>query len=101
MIEILTRKEFARYWNLKRPGLGDADSALWEPEHYESLAKPSNWFIYANGPAAKMEWDKSKYWSWVRKHCQGSVLCYSASEEGEWWGFENHDDIVLWVLRWS
>lgn len=100
MIEILTREQFADHFDQLHPGLGDVDSPLWEPEHFEPGAQPSDWFVYTQGPAQAWSWDKNQYWSWCRQHCQGSVLCYSASDEGEWWGFERREDILIWSLRW-
>jgi hypothetical protein len=45
-------------------------------------------------------WDSDDFWPWCRQHCQGHVLCYSASEDGAWWGFECREDMVLWSLKW-
>jgi hypothetical protein len=100
MIEILTREQFANHFDQLHAGLGDEHSPLWEPEHFEPGAQPSHWFVYTQGPAQAWSWDKNQYWSWCRQHCQGSVLCYSASDEGEWWGFERREDILIWSLRW-
>jgi hypothetical protein len=81
--------------------MGDSDSALWEPEHYDP-GGPSEWFVSARVPGIhRWDWDKAGYWSWIRHHCQGSVRCYSLDGSGQgWWGFEHRDDIVLWSLRW-
>ena len=100
---ILTRGEFIDDFNREHPGLGDPDSALWEPEHYEPHAVPSRWFLWAKAAEmAAQDWDKALYWAWVRDHCQGQVLCYSLDGAGQgWWGFEHRDDIILWSLRWA
>ena len=99
---ILTREEFSDYFNQQHPGLGDADSALWEPERYEPHAVPSEWFVYADTPEISgWNWDKAVYWSWVRNHCRGQVFCYSLSGGQGWWGFQYRDDIVIWSLRWT
>ncbi len=100
---ILSRREFSDHFNREHPGLGDVDSALWEPEHYEPDAVPSEWFLWARSVEIQDPfWDKSGYWRWVRDHCQGQVLCYSLDGEGQgWWGFEHRDDIILWSLRWA
>ena len=99
---ILTRREFSDHFNQKHPGLGDPDSALWEPERYESNARPSEWFLCAVVPGFReWDWDRSGYWAWVRDHCQGQVLCYSLDGAGQgWWGFEHRADILLWSLKW-
>ena len=101
-MEILTRSEFRNHWNLDRPGMGDADSPLWEPEHHKPNTRPSEWFVKARIPGVHdWDWDKESYWSWVRDHCQGQVLCYSLDGSGRgWWGFERREDIMWWCLRW-
>jgi len=99
---ILSRREFIDYFNREHPGLGDADSALWEPERYEPHAVPSEWFVYADTPEISgWNWDKAVYWSWVRNHCRGQVFCYSLSGGQGWFGFQYRDDIVIWSLRWT
>ena len=100
-MEILTRAEFRQYWDLERSGMSDSRSPLWEPERLGS-GGPSEWFVLARVPHMHdWDWDKKGYWSWVRRHCQGTVRCYSLNGSGEgWWGFERRDDILLWSLRW-
>lgn len=101
-IVILTRREFSDRFNQEHPGLGDADSALWEPERYEPNTVPSRWFLCAVVPGLReWDWDRPGYWRWVSDHCRGQVLCYSLDGTGQgWWGFEHRDDILLWSLRW-
>ena len=100
-MEILTRAEFRQYWDLERSGIGDDDSPLWEPERSNPCGT-SEWFVSARVPHMHdWDWDKKGYWSWVRRHCQGAVRCYSLDGSGQgWWGFERRDDILLWSLRW-
>lgn len=95
-MEIIDRDRFRDHFNQLHPGLGDADSQLWAPEAFEPGARPSQWFVYTR----TLFKDKNQYWSWCRQHCQGSVLCYSASEWGEWWGFECREDIAWWAMKW-
>ena len=97
MIEILTREQFTNHFNQLHPGLGDEDSQLWAPEIWEPDAKPSAWFVYVETG----HWHKTEFWRWCRQHCRGTVLCYSSSEAGAWWGFEQCEDILLWVMRWA
>jgi hypothetical protein len=61
------------------------------PEHDGNL---SQWFI-----CIKPLWPN--YSHEYNKDYKGSVRCYSRSENAEWWGFTNKDDIVQWVLRWT
>ena len=99
MIEILTREQFRDYFEQQRPGLGQEDSALWEPEHFEPGIQPSGWFVHARTLGV---WDKTEFWSWCRRHCRGSVLCYSMDQDLRgWWGFERREDILIWVMRWA
>lgn len=97
MINIIDREAFRAHFNTVDPGLGDEDSPLWIPEHFEPRAQPSQWFVCVETG----DWDKTEFWSWCRQHCGGSVLCYSASEAGDWWGFEQREDILLWIIRWA
>ena len=106
MIEILTRDQFVQHFDDVHPGLGDVDSQLWAPEIWEPGARPSQWFVYVQ----TRDYGKGEFWSWVRDHCQGSVLCYSASEEGAWQGTWADQPVfrvvsdpspTLTALRWS
>ena len=96
MISIIDRKAFQAHFNELVPGMADDDSQLWAPEIWEPNARPSQWFVYTRVGLR----DKGEYWAWIRDHCQGSVLCYSSSEAGDWWGFERREDILIWVMRW-
>ena len=96
MIDIIDRGAFQAHFNELVPGMADDDSQLWAPEIWEPGARPSQWFVYVQTG----DWDKREYWSWVRDNCQGSVLCYSSSEAGDWWGFERREDILMWSLKW-
>lgn len=95
---ILTRSEFADYFNGLRPGLGNADSPLWIPE---DGADPSEWFVCVSPRQAHQY--KIDFWQWCHQCLLGQVRCYSSSDEEqqEWWGFTNQKDIVLWLLKWS
>jgi hypothetical protein len=97
VIDIIDREAFRSHFNTVHQGLGDADSQLWAPEIWEPGARPSQWFVYVETG----DWDKGEFWSWVRDNCEGSVLCYSSSEAGAWWGFERREDILMWVMRWA
>lgn len=99
MIEILTRDQFRDHFNQLHPGLGDADSSLWEPEIWETGGRPSVWFVHIQTQA---QWDKNEFWTWCRQHCGGHVLCYSQDpDRWGWWGFERREDIIWWVMRWA
>ena len=94
---MLTRLEFAQYFNSLRQGLGDPDSPLWdieeEPCNYFIAVKPVNFW--------DEEGTKPEYWDWCNKYCKGKLVCYSSSDEEEWWGFTDQQDILLWTLRWA
>ena len=92
-MDVIDREAFRTHFDWLHPGMSDADSLLWIPEQDRAA---SEWFMFV--PSGR--WDSDDFWPWCRQHCQGSVLCYSASEEGAWWGFERREDIVLWSLKW-
>lgn len=103
-MKVLTREEFSDHWNNIQSGLGDSDSALWSLEQRDEIM--CRYFILTDSPI----FDRKNYndgedfwgnfWNWCRQYLQGSVYCYSSNQRGEWWGFTDRDDIVLWSLRW-
>ena len=95
---ILSREEFAHFFNALREGLGDAKSPLWIPEDKNTKC---SWFVCV--PPLKVHTYKSEYYDWCRATLQGEVRCFSSDSEDkkEWWGFTNKEDIVLWTLKWT
>ena len=93
MMEVIDREAFRAHFDWLHAGMGDDDSPLWIPEQDRA---PSKWFMFV----PQGGWDSDDFWPWCRQHCQGHVLCYSASEDGAWWGFECQEDMVLWSLKW-
>ena len=103
---ILTRRQFAKLWNEKKPKLGKFNGPLWIPETMGDTPVKCQWFtcvrpIFYNGGS-----EKKKYWAWCNKNMQGSVLCFSSTGretevQEEWWGFTRKDDIMFWMLRWA
>jgi hypothetical protein len=99
VVTIVTRNQFAEHWNTVKPGLGDADSGLWA---YERAYGPeSQWFICIKPIRLSLySANQQQFWAWCKRHCPSGVSCYSASDDEEWWGFVNSDEIMLWLLRW-
>lgn len=96
-MDIATRQQFVEYWNRIQPGLGDDDSALWLFERDNGIR--SQWFIAID----PLVWnDPEGFWEWCEEHLSGRMTCYSSDSINrvEWWGFENKDDVLLWVLKW-
>ena len=97
MSNILSREDFANYWNNVRPGLGNSNSPLWSPE-YGGIK--CNYFV--NFRLLQEEyWDKDTFWGWAEKTLDGTVRCFSASNDGDWWGFTNKSDIPMVILKWA
>lgn len=94
---VLTRNQFAEHWNTVKPGLGDADSGLWAYER--SYGPESQWFVSIR-PIKISTINKQEFWSWCKRHCPTGVNCYSASDDTEWWGFGNKQEMSWWILRW-
>lgn len=97
---ILSRTDFAVYFNTIQPGLGDDDSPLWIPE--EGLVmNQSHWFCSIRPIVDTI--DKAEFHQWNREHLQGKVRCYSSNSDDkiEWWGFNDYNDILIWMLKWS
>jgi hypothetical protein len=44
---------------------------------------------------------KQEFWSWCQKNCQGTIMCFSSSDDEEWWGFGHQADVAWWLLKWS
>ena len=95
-MRFLTRQEFANHYNRLKPGLGNPDSPLWQAEHNCS---PCRFFIRLHKPV-DYEY-MPDFHDWCERVLDGEVRCFSSGENGEWWGFTNKDDIVIWTLKWS
>lgn len=96
----VTRKQFVEHWNAVKPGLGDADSGMWAYERQYGLH--SLWFISVKPIRLALYGPKQKeFWAWCKQYCPTGVSCYSASDEEEWWGFVDREEIMLWLLRWA
>lgn len=93
-MKILNRKQFSDMWEEKQSGLGKDDSPLWEMERYYNRKCRSFVSVHPIG-------EESEYWVWCYKNCAGTILCYSSSDEEQWWGFTHKPDIFLWMLRWA
>lgn len=102
---IVTRNKFIRLWNERQAGLGDPSSVIWTLEN-AGRVNPSRWFIKIkpltdtfNNTGGRDE----NYWDWCKETLTGTVACYSTDGDllEEWWGFENHEDIIIWKLKWE
>lgn len=109
---ILDRYDFIKYFESMENGnseLTERGGALWFPETDPFLnidnSPPSEWFINISPKIVsnRNNWSdlRDQYWEWCSQNCKGTVRCYSSSEEEEWWGFTNKQDIVWWVVKWG
>lgn len=97
---VLTRAEFVDYWNSVKTGLGDPDSGLWAYEGSAGLR--CRWFVLVPPIRVSItEGTKTQFWAWCRRNCPSGMSCYSASDEVEWWGFVDRQEMTWWLLRWS
>lgn len=99
---VLTRKQFAEYFNSLKSGLGDDDSPLWEGDH--DLDEKCNYFISVPPRPRTYEWKldfSANFWCWAADTLKGCTRCFSAGDDEEWWGFTHKEDIILFLLRWS
>lgn len=96
---ILKRDEFINHFSkiLKESPLSD-NSPLWIPE---TNSREKSQFFIETKPITSVT--NRKFWEWCDYTLRGQVLCYSSSDdyESEWWGFTDHRDIPLFILRWS
>ncbi len=93
---MLSREEFAHYFNALKEGLGDKNSPLWVPDEEE----PSEWFVCVSPiGVSRFKWE---YYNWCNTTLRGRVRCYSSDpdDKKEWWGFTNKEDVVVWTLKW-
>jgi hypothetical protein len=99
---MLTRQQFADYFNSVKPDLGNDDSPLWIPESDDIIKCQCQWFVNVK-PLRLHHAYKYSYWVWLRNNLKGEVRCYSSDYDNqeEWWGFTHKEDIVWWILRWS
>jgi hypothetical protein len=97
VISILDRKGFVDYWNKERPGLGDPDSGLWA---YENANNIHNEYFVCVKPVHIPTMDKHDFWGWTIRNTP-SMLCYSASDAQEWYGFKTQSELNWWILRWA
>ena len=98
---MLNRKQFRQHWDAIDPKLTRDGGPLWVMENYADN-RPSRWFVQI--PRPREDWTddkKNQYWSWCHRHCAGQILCYSCSDDHEWWGFTHQADIMLWMLKWA
>lgn len=99
-MNVLTRQEYIDYWNERDPDLVEPDGVMWFWEAESGIE--SKWFFWSDTVAYNhIIKDRDYFWRWCDQNLQGSVTCYSSGREGEWWGFTDRDDIVLWVLKWT
>lgn len=98
---VLNRKQFinriAKMLKQSVKSVTDYEHPLWiaencGPTHCE-------WFLCVSPIDLKFE-RKPEFWDWCDENMAGGIACFSSGEV-EWWGFENKNDISIWLLRWS
>lgn len=96
---VLTRQEYINYWNKKDPDVVEPDGVMWFWESESGVE--SQWFLWSDTVVCnKIRKNSEDFFQWCEENLQGQVTCYSSDNEGEWWGFTQRDDIVLWALKW-
>jgi hypothetical protein len=104
----MNREEFKTYVLEQVPhyaecGLLDDGEPFWIPEFAENRkckvfveTKDFSWWALVND-------SRDEFYKWNKKHLSKKPLCFVSDSEHhrEWWGFENEQDAVLFVMRWS
>jgi hypothetical protein len=98
---ILSRAEFIDYFrglDYRIDG-NDPFCPLWVPEEDGNIN--CQWFVAVK--PLSVHKIKSSYYDWCNQTLKGSIRCFSSSleEQQEWWGFTEHKDVVVWMLKWS
>ena len=98
---MMSRAEFINHIELLYPNLNlfDDDSVVWAYEKY--IQRKSEWFIVVPREIDYNDNGSEYYWEWCKEHLSGEAICYSSSDDEQWWGFTDKDDVALWVLKWS
>lgn len=105
---ILTRKEFAEWWDRwvpENPTGNRRDHPLWFPETQIVLGPPSLWFVRTPNIDANPAYQEPSFdfRAWCDTRLQGLARCYMVDDSTgyDWWGFTVQEDIVMWRLKWS
>jgi hypothetical protein len=95
---IISRQEYSKHLEDIHPGLGKPDSPAWVPEQQYPFG-PSHWFVCVKPIAIY----SGHFWDECVANLQGHVKCYSSSDDKqlEWWGFNEFNDAIWFLLRWS
>ena len=100
---VQTREEFKQWVDANWSDIStESDSPLWIPEH-DLQSTLCEWFVTVRPLQLNKTGTKPMYWSWCRENLQGHVRCFYSDIDGdrECWGFTDHDDIVLWMLKYA
>jgi hypothetical protein len=103
----MNREEFKAYVLEQVPhyaecGLLDDGEPFWIPEFAENrMCK-----VFAETKLLiGFKWlgERETFNKWNKKHLSKVPMCFVCDSENnrEWWGFENEQDAVLFVMRWS
>lgn len=101
---MISREEFklvAKSWHNQYDYSND-DSPLWYPEFNAGIK--SEWFAFVKPLPLRPEPfdEREKYYQWCDDNMESMPLCYSSSDiTGEWWGFVDKDEAILWLLKWA
>lgn len=100
---VITRTEFIKTL-MQEPGwkfeLSDVNGPLWIPEREMGSVWESQWFTCVKPVTYET---KAEYWGWCNTNLKYRTACYLSDDtnQEEWWGFEDKNDTVLWLLRWG
>ena len=98
---MMNRNEFAAYFNSKDK-LGGPKSPLWCPEGENVKC---NWFVKVRPVKFGRPggYTRSNFYAWNGAMLNGRILCYSSDDtnEEEWWGFTDKEDILMFILKWA
>jgi hypothetical protein len=103
----MNREEFKAYVLEQVPkyaecGLLDDGEPFWIPEFAENR-KCKVFVEIEQLMGSKWLGERDPFYEWNKKHLSKTPLCFVSDGEKnrEWWGFENEQDAVLFVMRWS
>ena len=95
VVMIYSRQELIQTFEEIKPGCADPGSPIWAQEDY--LGFQCQYFICIPSTS---DINRRERWAWCKENLHGELLCFTASDEKEWWGFTHREDIEFWILRW-
>ncbi len=106
----MNRTEFKHHVLRTYADIGDSvindEEPFWVPEYREGWK--ASCFIVTKCiplyPYSKTKQPaKSEFWGWCRNNLSKVPMCFMSDTDNdiEWWGLNNEEDCILFMLRWS